>query len=238
VPRARRQPFGRIREIHRLNRKLYGTPRIHAELALADGVRVARKRVERLMREAGISDMVARRRGRTTIRVPGVRVCEDLVDRAFLAAAPNRPGSPTSATSEPGRAGCTWSPMRCRWRSRSAARLRVDLALRSGQPARTQPVLATAFCSMNPSAAGEGFDNALAESLVDKIKRELVHGRSWPSKAELRTEVFEYIEVFFNRRRRHSTLGYLSPAEIENRLSRPTVPASPLRGSHPPTRSA
>ncbi len=47
------------------------------------------------------------------------------------------------------------------------------------------------------------------------MKKELVHGRSWPTKAELRTEVFEYIELFFNRRRRHSTLGMLSPAQFE-----------------------
>jgi putative transposase len=80
----------RILEIHRANRRVYGSPRIHAELRLADGVRVSSKRVERLMRRAGITGMVARKRGRTTIRVPGVRVCEDLVDRAFLAAAPNR----------------------------------------------------------------------------------------------------------------------------------------------------
>jgi putative transposase len=80
----------RIREIHRTNRRVYGSPRIHAELRLADGVRVGRKRVERLMRQAGISGLIARKRGRTTIRVPGVRVCEDLVDREFLAVAPNR----------------------------------------------------------------------------------------------------------------------------------------------------
>jgi putative transposase len=80
----------RIREIHALNRKVYGAPRIHAELRIADGIRVGRKRVERLMRQAAITGMVARKHGRTTIRVPGVRVCEDLVDRAFLAAAPNR----------------------------------------------------------------------------------------------------------------------------------------------------
>ena len=80
----------RIREIYRVNRRVYGSPRIHAELRMADGIRVARKRVERLMRAAGITGMVARKRGRTTIRVPGVRVCEDLVDRAFLASAPNR----------------------------------------------------------------------------------------------------------------------------------------------------
>jgi putative transposase len=80
----------RIREIHPLNRRVYGSPRIHAKLRLADGVHVGRKRVERLMRQDGISGMVARKRSRTTIRVPGVRVCEDLVDRALLAAAPNR----------------------------------------------------------------------------------------------------------------------------------------------------
>jgi putative transposase len=80
----------RIREIHRLNRRVYASPRIHAELVLADGERVARKRVERLMRQAGITGMVRRKRGRTTIRVPGVRVCDDLVDRAFAAAAANR----------------------------------------------------------------------------------------------------------------------------------------------------
>jgi len=97
---ARRQPSARAREdarlteriavIHAANRKVYGSPRIHAELRLADGERVGRKRVERLMRQAGLSGLVSRIRGRTTIRVPGVRVCEDLVDRAFLAAAPDR----------------------------------------------------------------------------------------------------------------------------------------------------
>ncbi len=80
----------RIREIHATHRRVYGSPRIHAELRLGDGERVARKRVERLMRQAGITGLVARKRGRTTIRVPGVRVCEDLVDRGFLAAAANR----------------------------------------------------------------------------------------------------------------------------------------------------
>jgi putative transposase len=80
----------RIREIHQENREVYGSPRIYAELRMADGVRVGRKRVERLMRVAQISGLQPKKKGRTTIRVPGVRVCEDLVDRNFLAAAPNR----------------------------------------------------------------------------------------------------------------------------------------------------
>jgi len=62
---------------------------------------------------------------------------------------------------------------------------------------------------------GDCFDNAVAESFFATIKKELIHGRSWPTKAEPRTEVFEYIEIFFNRRRRHSTLGMLSPTQFE-----------------------
>ena len=79
----------RIRAIHKDHRGVYGSPRIHADLRLADGVRVGRKRVERLMREAGISGMVRRKRGRTTIQVPGVRVADDLVERRFRPTAPN-----------------------------------------------------------------------------------------------------------------------------------------------------
>jgi transposase InsO family protein len=62
---------------------------------------------------------------------------------------------------------------------------------------------------------GDCFDNAVAESFFATLKKELIHGRAWPDKAELRTEVFEYIELFFNRRRRHSTLGMLSPTQFE-----------------------
>jgi putative transposase len=78
-----------IHEIHAANRGVYGSPRIQAELPLARGIRVSRKRVERLMRSAGISGLVSTKRGRTTIRVPGVRVADDLVERRFRPAAPN-----------------------------------------------------------------------------------------------------------------------------------------------------
>lgn len=79
----------RIRAIHEAHRGVYGAPRIHADLRLAHGVRVSRKRVERLMRAAGISGLVRRKRGRTTVRVPGVRVADDLVERRFRPTAPN-----------------------------------------------------------------------------------------------------------------------------------------------------
>ena len=79
----------KIKEIHEQKRRVYGAPRIHAELRMQHGIRVGRKRVERLMRAAGISGLVPKRRGRTTITVPGVRVADDLVERQFRPEAPN-----------------------------------------------------------------------------------------------------------------------------------------------------
>jgi putative transposase len=79
----------RIREIHKRSRESYGARRIHLDLR-DEGVRVGRKRVERLMRTAGLSGYVKRRKGKTTIRVPGVRVADDLVGRDFDPVAPNR----------------------------------------------------------------------------------------------------------------------------------------------------
>ena len=80
----------RIAEIHGESGKTYGSPRVHAELRLEDGVHVGRKRVERLMRQAGLSGMVRRRRGRTTVSVPGIRTALDLVERDFNPTAVNR----------------------------------------------------------------------------------------------------------------------------------------------------
>jgi transposase InsO family protein len=62
---------------------------------------------------------------------------------------------------------------------------------------------------------GDCFDNAVAESFFATLKKELVHRNSWPTRAELRSAVFDHIEIFYNSTRRHSTLGMLSPAEFE-----------------------
>jgi putative transposase len=64
-------------------------------------------------------------------------------------------------------------------------------------------------------SVGDCFDNAVAESFFATLECELLDRRSWPTRRELATEVFEFVEVFYNRRRRHSTLGYLSPADYE-----------------------
>jgi putative transposase len=80
----------RIAEIHEDSLKSYGSPRVHAELRLADDIHVGRKRVERLMRRAGLSGQIKRRRGKTTIRVQGVRTAPDLVERDFNPTTVNR----------------------------------------------------------------------------------------------------------------------------------------------------
>jgi putative transposase len=234
----------RIREIHRANRRVYGSPRIHAELRMADGVSVSRKRIERLMRQAGISGMVARKRGRTTIRVPGVGVCEDLVDRAFLAAAPNRlwVADITYLRTWEGwlylvavqdvfsRRIVGWSMADHMRAELVTDALQMALAQRRPAPGliwhfdQGSQFVSLAFgqqaraagIAQSMGSRGDCFDNAVAESFFATLKKELVHGRTWPTKGELRSEVFEYIEVFFNRRRRHSTLGMLSPADYEN----------------------
>jgi putative transposase len=233
----------RIREIHELNRRVYGSPRIHAELVLADGARIGRKRVERLMRAAGISGLVARKRGRTTVRVPGVRVCEDLVDRAFLASAPDRlwVADITYLRTWEGwlylvAVQDVYSRRIVGWAMDSHMRaelvtdaLQMALARRRPAPGlichsdQGSQFVSLAFgqqaraagIAQSMGSRGDCFDNAVAESFFATLKKELIHRRSWPLKAELRTEVFDYIEVFFNRRRRHSTLGFLSPEQFE-----------------------
>jgi putative transposase len=85
------------------------------------------------------------------------------------------------------------------------------VSLGFGQTARDAGI------AVSMGSKGDCYDNAVAESFFATLKKELVHRRSWPTRRELTSEVFEYIEAFYNRARRHSTLGYLSPADYENR---------------------
>jgi putative transposase len=240
--------LGRIRAIHKANREVYGSPRIHAELVLGEGERIGRKRVERLMRQAGISGLRRTKRGRTTIRVPGVRVCDDLVDRAFLAAAPNRlwVADITYLRTWEGwlylvAVQDVFSRRIVGWAMADHMRTELvidalQMALQRRRPApgliwhsdQGSQFVSLAFgqqaraagIAQSMGSKGDCFDNAVAESFFATLKKELVHGRAWPTKAELRGEVFEYIEIFFNRRRRHSTLGFLSPAQFEQQTDR------------------
>jgi putative transposase len=225
---------------------------------MAHGIHVGRKRVERLMRQAAISALVPKKRGKTTIRVPGVRVCDDLVERQF------RPGGRDRLWV----ADITYLPTWDGWLYLAAVQdaysrkivgwamadhmrseLVVDalkMALARRKPKRGlihhsdqgSQYVSLAFgqqarragIALSMGSTGDAYDNAVAESFFATLKKELVNRRSWPTRRELIGEVFDYVETFYNNRRRHSTLGFLSPAAFElgttaGRTTRMTEPA-------------
>jgi putative transposase len=233
----------RIKHVHADNRQVYGSRRVTAELRLGHGIVVSRKRVQRLMRAAGISGLVARKRGRTTIGVPGVRVADDLVKRDFR---PDQPDVLWVADITYLRTWEGWLYLAAVQDAYSrrivgwsmADHMRAELVVDALQMAlhRRRPgpglvhhsdqgsqFVSLAFgqkardagIAVSMGSRGDCYDNAVAESFFATIKKELVHRRSWPTRRELISEVFEFVEAFYNTTRRHSTLGYLSPAQFE-----------------------
>ena len=89
------------------------------------------------------------------------------------------------------------------------------VSLAFGQQARDAGI------AMSMGSRGDCYDNAVAESFFATLKKDLVHRQAWPSRRDLGSAVFEYIEAFYNRQRRHSTLGYLSPEQYEQATTTP-----------------
>ncbi len=233
----------RIAVLHTLRRGVYGSPRIWADLVLDDGERLGRKRVERLMREAGLSGLITRKWKATTIRVPGVRVADDLLDRDFTASGPNQRWVADITYLRTWQGWLYLVAVQDLYSRRivgwaMADHMRAELVVDALQMAlaRRRPApgliwhsdqgsqfVSLAFgqqaraagIAQSMGSRGDCWDNAVAESFFATIKKELIHRRSWPTRAELSTEVFDYIETFYNRQRRHSTLGQLSPVEFE-----------------------
>jgi len=233
----------KIREIHKANRRVYGAPRVHAELRMQYGIRVSRKRVERLMRDAGLSGLIPKKRGRTTIRVPGVRVADDLVQRRFRPDAPNVLWFTDITYLRTWEGWLYLAAVQDAYSRRivgwsMAEHMRAELVVDALQMAvarrRPEPGLihhsdqgsqfvslgfgqaaAKAGIARSMGSKGVCWDNAVAESFFATLKKELIHRRTWPSREELRREVFDYIEVFYNPVRRHSLLGMISPADYE-----------------------
>ena len=233
----------KIKQIHADSDGTYGARRIHAELRLEHGIRVGRKRVERLMKAAGISGLLPRKRRRTTVRLPGVRVAPDLVERDFRPDGPNQTWSAdiTYISTWEGflylahvqdlfsRLIVGWS-MADHLRSElvvdalemALARRRPDRGLihHSDHGCQFTAVLFTKRCAkagieVSMGSVGDCYDNAVCETFHASLKKEKIYRQSWPTRAAARTAVFGYIEGWYNPRRRHSTLGYLSPIEFE-----------------------
>jgi len=232
----------RIREIHDQSRQTYGARRVHAALRHR-GVRVGRKRVERLMRTLRLSGLVPKRYRRTTIRVPGVRVADDLVERDFN---PSGPNQLWVADIKYVRSWQGWlylaavvdcySRRVVGWSMRAdldaelvvdalemavaRRRPRAGLVHHSDQGSQYVSLIFGERChdadvQLSMGSKGDAYDNAVAESFFASLEKDLLRRRSLPTRQEARTAVFDYIEAFYNPIRLHSTLGYLSPVEYE-----------------------
>jgi len=232
----------KIHEIHPRSRETYGSPRVHAELR-ALGTRCGRKRVERLMRQAGLRGCMRGSRRGTTRRNQRTAPAEDLVKRNFAATQADKVWV-ADITYVATREGFLYLAFILDVHSRRIvgwameSHLRTELvvdALRMAvwrrKPApglvhhSDQGVQYTALSfserlkevGIKPSMGrtGSALDNAMAESFVSTLKAELVSRMEFPTRQAAKTAIFEYLETFYNTRRLHSSLGYRSPADFE-----------------------
>jgi putative transposase len=243
---------GRIKTIHQASRQIYGAPRVHAELADA-GVYVGRKRVERLMKAAGLKGVSRRRGTRTTIRDERLWPASDLVDRNFYAHEPNMLWV-ADITYVPTWAGFLYLAVVLDAFSRRIvgwamghnlkAQLVIDamnMAIGQRRPCNVihhsdqgSQYTSVAFglrckeAGVRPSmgSVGDAYDNAMCESFFATLECELLDRRKFQTKAEARMAIFEFIEGWYNPARRHSALGYQSPIAYERRQAEQLESAS------------
>jgi putative transposase len=234
----------RIKEVHAASRETYGSPRVHAELVQGQHIQCNKKRVERLMRIHDIRGRKRRkRRVKTTDSNHSLPVAPNLLDRQFEADLPNRKwvADITYVPTDQGwlyvaavldlfsRRVIGWSMSNTMCTLLVKDALEMAISLRHPQAgllhhsdrgsqyasAEYQAVLQTDQAVASMSRAGNCYDNAAMESFFGTLKCELIHDRHYRTRAEARQDIFEYIEVFYNRQRRHSSLGYLSPVAYE-----------------------
>jgi len=230
-----------VRESFERSRKTYGSPRIHRDL-VAQGEHVSRKRVVRLMQEQGLAARVRRRFKCTTMSDHDQPVAPNLLARRFEAAVPNQRWVGDTTELRVGEGGRLFLAAILDLFSRfvvgwalSAVNdgqlviKALEMAMRRrcpdagllhhsdrGSPYASelyQKVLESQGITCSMSRRGNCYDNAVAESWFSTFKSEL--GEHFESYAEAKEKSFDYIEVFYNVQRRHSTIGYLTPAEFE-----------------------
>ncbi len=223
-----------IKAVHEAARQTYGSPRIQAELA-AKGIFCSRGRVARLMKEQGIRAKQKRKFRVTTHSKHSLPVAPNRIDRRFEAQRPNQAWL----------ADITYIPTREGWlylaavldlhsrkivgwsmSNRMKRQLVIDallMAIWQRKPDRGSQYCSREYqnllnrhgivCSM--SRKGDCWDNAPMESFFHTLKTELIHHRNYKTRQEAISDIFNYIEIFYNTKRRHSSLGYKSPAEYE-----------------------
>lgn len=232
----------KIRRIHKASQGTYGSPRVRAEL-IDEGEQVGRRKVARLMRLARLRGCPKKRFRVTTKREPTHPVAKNLLKQNFDAKAPNQlwVSDITYVSTRQGwlylavvmdlysRRIVGWSMNR--WMSRGLVVNALKMAIDARRPEpglihhsdrggqytsddfRHELVKHGIECSM--SSTGNCYDNAVVESFFGVLKRERVNRVRYRTRDEARRDLFRYIEVFYNRKRRHSYCGYMSPADFE-----------------------
>src|SRR4051794_21332713 len=234
-----------IVDVHRASRRSYGSPRVHADLRLGRTVCCSRKRVERLMRQARIQGIYGRRKGGgCTRRDPDAAPAGDLVNRCFAVDGADRLWV-MDVTEHPTGEGKlylgvvvdAWSRRVVGWSiaEHMRAELVVDalqMALWRRRPPTGQCVAHSDHGSQYTSWAfgsrlraggllgsmgsiGDAYDNSLAESFFHTLQLELLDQHEWASRRQLADAIFEWLEAWYNPRRRHSSLDMLSPNDYE-----------------------
>ncbi|MCC6175747.1 MAG: IS3 family transposase [Chloroflexi bacterium] len=232
----------RIRAVHTAPRGTYGARGGHAELVLGQGIKVGHQAVEHLMRAAVIQGLS----GRTRYRMSAPQsVAADLVGRQFAREAPDEL-SVTDITEHPTREGKVYCAVLLDTYSRRVVGWSIDasataalvtnvlgMAIDARRPAGSTVIHSgqgTQYGSwastrraldagVRPSmgAVGTCYYNALMGSFWSRVQVELLDRQAWSTRLELATALFEYLEIFHNRQRRHSSLGMLTPLEFETR---------------------
>ncbi|HET6919234.1 MAG TPA: IS3 family transposase [Jiangellaceae bacterium] len=233
----------KITEIHAESNGTYGSPRVHKELNKR-GVACGRRRVTRLMRRAGLEGRAKKRWRKTTIADPDMERAKDLIQREFGPCTEIDRRYVGDITYIATWEGWAYLATVIDLASRKvvgwalADHMRTELVIDALEMAFTsrRPPPGAIFHSdrgcqytsidcgdfarangvvLSVGMAGQCWDNAVAESFFATIKRELIDRRAWPTRTGLRAAIFDYIEGWYNTRRLHSSLGYLSPAEYE-----------------------
>ena len=231
-----------VAAIYRESRGRYGSPRVHAELR-ERGQRTGRKRVARLMQTAGLRAREHRRFRCTTDSKHGMAIKQNLLERRFTVPTPNR-GWVTDITyvwtlegwlylavildlfsrrvvgwslSERLERGIALDALKMALQDRKPPQGLLHHSDRGSQyaSAHYQQLLTEEGITCSMSEVGQCWDNAPMESFFGRLKCEVAPGEMFATRDQARAELFEYLEVFYNRVRRHSSLGFLSPVEFE-----------------------
>jgi putative transposase len=231
-----------VSRIHEQSRGTYGSPRVLAALR-ASGFPASKRRVERTMRALGLHARPRRRFRTTTKANPAHPTAPNLLNRQFAASRPNQRWVTDITYIWTAEGWCYLAAILDLF-SRRVVGWALDTTLTTSLPLRAldhamrrraptlglqhhsdrgcqytsqdyRAALSRLGIEVSMSRKGNCWDNAVAESFFATLKTELIYRRSWSSRVELRAAVFDYIEIFYNRQRLHSTLDYKTPDQIE-----------------------